>query len=131
MNPEEVEVFARGLYYLADVDGIDDRETALIKEFLSEAGSELSLDDGVYQWRVLATDYACNTNALDETIVLAAVDGTDPECFSFTNDAVIRYETTGASGVAPPWPDAWPPVVRNPGVPTRQSFSRNLTVLIS
>lgn len=45
MNPEEVEVFARGLYYLADVDGIDDRETALIKEFLSEAGSELSLDD--------------------------------------------------------------------------------------
>jgi len=45
MNPEEVEVFARGLYYLADVDGIDERETALITEFLSESGSALTLDN--------------------------------------------------------------------------------------
>ncbi len=45
MNPEEVEVFARGLYYLADVDGIDERETNLIKEFLSESGSDLTLEN--------------------------------------------------------------------------------------
>lgn len=45
MNAHEVEVFARGLYYLADVDGIDERETALIEEFLKETGSELSLSD--------------------------------------------------------------------------------------
>lgn len=45
MDAHEVEVFARGLYYLADVDGIDARETALIEEFLKESGSALTLGD--------------------------------------------------------------------------------------
>ncbi len=42
LRPEEVEVFARGLWYLATIDGdADAREEALIKEFLTDAGSEL------------------------------------------------------------------------------------------
>lgn len=44
MTPEEVEVFARGLYYLANQDGIDQREIDLIVEFLQETGSELTID---------------------------------------------------------------------------------------
>lgn len=38
MRPEQAEVFARGLYYLADIDGIDDREVELIRAFLDEVG---------------------------------------------------------------------------------------------
>jgi DnaJ-domain-containing protein 1 len=45
LTPEEVDVFARGLYHLANVDGIDDREEQLIREFLDEAQSDLSIDD--------------------------------------------------------------------------------------
>lgn len=46
MTPEEVEVFARGLYYLASVDDdVDPRELKLIEEFLSETGSALTLDE--------------------------------------------------------------------------------------
>jgi len=42
LDPREVEAFARGLWYLATIDGeADDREAALIKEFLSEANSDL------------------------------------------------------------------------------------------
>ncbi|HEY8377926.1 MAG TPA: hypothetical protein VIK91_15625 [Nannocystis sp.] len=45
LTPEEIDVFARGLYYLASVDGIDPREEALIAEFLREAGATTSLDE--------------------------------------------------------------------------------------
>lgn len=46
LRPHEVEVFARGLWYLATIDGeADSREEALIKEFLAETGSELSWTD--------------------------------------------------------------------------------------
>ena len=46
LRPQEVEVFARGLWYLATIDGdADSREEALIKEFLAETGSELSWTD--------------------------------------------------------------------------------------
>jgi len=38
LSREHAECFARGLYYLASVDGIDDRERKLIDEFLIEAG---------------------------------------------------------------------------------------------
>jgi len=44
MTPEEVEMFARGLYYLASRDGIDERETELIAEFLTDAESELTVE---------------------------------------------------------------------------------------
>jgi tellurite resistance protein len=43
LRPHEVEVFARGLWYLATIDGASDpREEALIKEFLQESKSSLS-----------------------------------------------------------------------------------------
>jgi tellurite resistance protein len=43
LRPQEVEVFARGLWYLATIDGeADDREQAMIREFLEETGSDLS-----------------------------------------------------------------------------------------
>jgi tellurite resistance protein len=38
------EMFARGLYYLANVDGLEPREEKLLKEFLEEAGLRLKLD---------------------------------------------------------------------------------------
>ncbi len=38
MNREQAEVFARGLYHLASVDGIDPREVQLIDDFLVETG---------------------------------------------------------------------------------------------
>lgn len=44
LSPEVIDVFARGLYHLANVDGIDERETKLISEFLTEAGSDLTVD---------------------------------------------------------------------------------------
>jgi tellurite resistance protein len=38
MRPEQAETFARGLYWLANVDGIDDREVEIIRAFLAEVG---------------------------------------------------------------------------------------------
>ncbi len=38
LRPEQVRAFAEGLYYIAATDGIDDREIALIQDFLAEAG---------------------------------------------------------------------------------------------
>ena len=46
MRREQVKVFARGLYHLANTDGIDEREIAVIKEFLDETGTP-ELMDGV------------------------------------------------------------------------------------
>lgn len=45
LTADEIDVFARGLYHLANVDGIDPRETALIEEFLREVGSTTTLDE--------------------------------------------------------------------------------------
>jgi tellurite resistance protein len=43
LRPHEVEVFARGLWYLATIDGASDpREEALIREFLEESKSMLT-----------------------------------------------------------------------------------------
>lgn len=44
LSPEEIDVFARGLYYLANVDEMDPREESLIREFLAEAKSDLTLE---------------------------------------------------------------------------------------
>ncbi len=41
LQPHEVEVFARGLYFLADQDGIDETEEKLIRDFLEESGTDL------------------------------------------------------------------------------------------
>ncbi|MFN0150468.1 MAG: hypothetical protein ACKVU1_07125 [bacterium] len=49
---------------------------------------EISLDDGKYEFRVLATDYACNTNALSLELVAATIDTEDPFCTYFGNNAI-------------------------------------------
>jgi hypothetical protein len=49
---------------------------------------EIAITDTIYEWRVVATDYACNTNILDPEIVTAAWDDTDPACNFFGNDAI-------------------------------------------
>ncbi|MEZ4448725.1 MAG: TerB family tellurite resistance protein [Nannocystaceae bacterium] len=45
LSPEEVEIFARGLYYIASVDGIEPREADLIAEFLRDTQANLSVED--------------------------------------------------------------------------------------
>jgi tellurite resistance protein len=39
MTSDQIDVFARGLYHVANVDGIDPKELALINEFLEEVGA--------------------------------------------------------------------------------------------
>jgi len=48
----------------------------------------VDLADGKYQFRVLANDYACNSNALSTDYVAATIDKTNPNCDFFGNDAV-------------------------------------------
>jgi tellurite resistance protein len=45
MNLEVVDIFARGLYYLANLDGIHEKELALIEEFLTETDSDMTVAD--------------------------------------------------------------------------------------
>jgi len=45
LSREEIEVFAHGLYYLANQDGIDPTEEKLIREFLAESGSDVTWDE--------------------------------------------------------------------------------------
>lgn len=45
LTPEHAEVFARGLYHLATVDGLEDRERTLLEEFLEESGLDMKFDD--------------------------------------------------------------------------------------
>lgn len=40
LSQEAADIFARGLYALANIDGIEAREERLIKEFLSESGCD-------------------------------------------------------------------------------------------
>jgi tellurite resistance protein len=42
---EQIRMFAAGLYHVASVDGVDPRETNLIREFLADAGSDVSLEE--------------------------------------------------------------------------------------
>lgn len=44
MTPEVIDLFARGLYHLANVDGIEDRERQLITDFLDESGTGISYE---------------------------------------------------------------------------------------
>ncbi len=45
LTRDEVVVFANGLYYLAAQDGIDATEEKLIREFLTESGSDVAWDE--------------------------------------------------------------------------------------
>ena len=44
LSLEQVECFARGLYWLADLDGIVDSELKVIEEFLAETGSRIPME---------------------------------------------------------------------------------------
>lgn len=44
LSPEEVEVFAAGLHYIATQDGVDPREEKLIREFLQETQSSITFE---------------------------------------------------------------------------------------
>ncbi len=56
--------------------------------WLETTPGDIDLDDGPYEWRVLATDFACNTNALDPLVVKATLDTEDPNCLFVGDDAV-------------------------------------------
>ncbi len=58
MRPDQAEVFARGLYFLANIDGIDDQEIAIIRDFLEEVGRPELMDE-------LATNEFDSLNAAD------------------------------------------------------------------
>lgn len=45
LSPEHADCFARGLFHLASVDGLEPREESLLREFLAESGSPLTFDD--------------------------------------------------------------------------------------
>ena len=45
LTPDEAEVFARGLFFLANVDEMDEREEKLIREFISESGAPIKYED--------------------------------------------------------------------------------------
>jgi tellurite resistance protein len=45
ISAEEAELFARGLYFLASLDGINAREERLIREFLAESGASLPYEE--------------------------------------------------------------------------------------
>jgi tellurite resistance protein len=44
LTQEHADVFARGLFHLANVDGMEEREEKLIKDFLTESGSSVSFE---------------------------------------------------------------------------------------
>lgn len=50
-SEEEIEIIARGLYWLANVDGIEDRELDVIREFLHDVGSSWTVE------KIQATDF--------------------------------------------------------------------------
>ncbi len=45
LSTEAADLFARGLFYLANVDGMEPREEQLLRDFLGESGSTLSFDE--------------------------------------------------------------------------------------
>ncbi len=44
LRPDQVRAIAQGLYWLAQIDGINEREETLLKDFLKEGGLDLQLD---------------------------------------------------------------------------------------
>ncbi len=44
LSTEAADLFARGLFYLANVDGMDKREEDLLREFIDESGCTVAFD---------------------------------------------------------------------------------------
>lgn len=73
MTEEQVDVFARGLYAVASVDGLDDSEVSLIRDFLQEAGQpqlEVDLAQSSFHVAELA---ALETNFLKRVFLKACL----------------------------------------------------------
>ena len=45
LSPDEVEVFASGLYYIASRDGVDPREEELLREFLRDTQCPIAYEE--------------------------------------------------------------------------------------
>ena len=74
LTPDVIELFARGLYHLASVDGIDDKETHLIKEFLAESGAAISFESlADSQFSATEAALTLETTYLRRVFVKAAV----------------------------------------------------------
>jgi DnaJ-domain-containing protein 1 len=74
LTPEVIDVFARGLFHLANVDGIDAREETLIREFLAETGSSLAYEDlASSEFSVVEAAMVLETSHIRRTFVKAAV----------------------------------------------------------
>jgi tellurite resistance protein len=74
LTPEVIDVFARGLFHLANVDGIDERETKLIREFLEEAGSETRYEDlKGSEFSVLEAAMVLETSHIRRVFMTAAI----------------------------------------------------------
>lgn len=86
-NIEQVDIFARGLYWLSAIDGVDDAELDVIKEFLADMGEpELmeTLTKVPFDVRMLAKSLATRHERemfLKTAILLIRADGiiTDEE----------------------------------------------------
>jgi tellurite resistance protein len=74
LTAEEIDVFARGLYHLANVDEMDPREEKLIRDFLAEASSDLTFE-ALESSRFSATEAALTLEAsyLRRIFISAAV----------------------------------------------------------
>lgn len=69
-----VEAFARGLYHIAAIDGVEPREEKLIRDFLREAGSSLAYEDlGKSPIAAMEVAAALETSFLRRLFVRAAV----------------------------------------------------------
>jgi tellurite resistance protein len=45
LTPDEAEIFARGLFFLANVDEMDPREEKLIREFIEESDAPIKYEE--------------------------------------------------------------------------------------
>jgi len=74
LTPDVIDVFARGLYHLATVDGIDEREEKLIREFLQETGSDLRYEElGEADFSATEAAMVLETSHIRRVFVKAAV----------------------------------------------------------
>ncbi len=71
---DTIEAFARGLYYVAAVDGIEPREEDLLRNLLRETDSPLSFDDlGSRDFGPTDVAVALETSFLRRVFIRAAV----------------------------------------------------------
>lgn len=105
LDRDQIDVIARGLYHLANVDGIDDSERQVIRQFVTEAGHPDLLDtlserpfDLNEAYDVLETRFLRRL-FLKAAIVLVRADGkfTEEEQVAFTGVAYAFGEQEALS----------------------------------